>query len=116
MKKTLSLILAVIMCVCCLASCGGSEAKTAYDLYNNAMKAFEKGVDMVMTMNMNVAGQDVETTMNIKGGKDAYEISMNMAEMSMSYIYVDGFMYMDMLGQKVKQEVSLEEFRELIKP
>ena len=115
MKRTLSLILAVILSVFCLASCGGEEAKSAYDLYNNAMKAYENGIDLKLTMTMNVAGQEVETVMNMKGGKDAYEIQMDVEGMAVNAVYVDGVMYMDMdLGamgsQKFKQELSLEEF------
>ncbi len=116
MKKTLSLILSVILCVLCLVSCGGNEANSAYDLYNNAMKAYENGIDLKLTMTMDIAGEKVETVMNMKGGKDAYEIQMEVEGMAVNAVYVDGVMYMDMdlgeLGgvQKFKQELSLEEF------
>jgi outer membrane lipoprotein-sorting protein len=113
MKRTFSLLLAVILSVLCLVSCGESE--NAYDLYNKAIKAAENGMEATITMTINVQGQKIETKMDIKASKEAYEIAMNVEGMDVVAIYTDGVMYMDMdmgvLGtQKIKQEISLEEF------
>jgi hypothetical protein len=79
MKRTFSLLLAVILSVLCLVSCGESE--NAYDLYNKAIKAAENGMEATITMTINVQGQKIETKMDIKASKEAYEIAMNVEGM-----------------------------------
>lgn len=116
MKRTLSLLLAVILSVFCLASCGDEITSEAYDLYVNAMKAFDKGIDLKLTMTISAAGNDTTTTMNMKGCKDAYELQMDVDGAAVYAVLVDGVMYMNMdlgkLGiQKYKQEIgSVDEF------
>ncbi len=129
MKKLLAIILAALMCAS-LAACGEgatpqSDATNAeaYGIMQAAQQLMETAgsysMDMDMVMNMEVAGQKVDVTVDgdmnmVTSSPTEIEFLMNMKtaaagqEMTVVIYFKDGFAYMDTSGQKMKIAMDLE--------
>ncbi len=122
MKKVLAFLLGAVLLVS-FASCGkdgDSSAKTPEEVYSAAvaklseLKALDMGADMTITMESEGAsisiGVDLVMKMLQKGDDDFdMEMSMNSdmfgQTLDFKVYYVDGVMYTDIMGQKVKMEM-----------
>ncbi|MDL2219855.1 hypothetical protein LJC04_05965 [Ruminococcaceae bacterium OttesenSCG-928-O06] len=120
MKKTVSLLLIVLMALCFVA-CGGEEAKTPYQLYVDANQkmtdagSFAADAHMLISMSMMGQTMDMEMDTTIKTiTRSETDIDMEML-MTMSYAgmtidttayYTDGYMYALAMGQKQKQKMD----------
>ena len=121
MKKLASMLLVLVM-VFALAACGGQSAdpKEAYQAAVEKNAALTS-VDFQMDANMTVksSGLSVPVTYSVgmkmdRADEENPEFAMNM-KMDMTGItfemhiyYRDGYVYMDVLGQKVKQAMDMQ--------
>ncbi len=126
MKKILSALLCAMMVVSMVA-CDSAPSITPEELYNQVMNdsmgiktadvssnivmnmsAPSQGLEMDMTMDMDVL-MDMTDEENIKFYSSAKTNTMGM-ELDIISFYADGYQYMEMMGQKMKQEMPLETF------
>lgn len=117
MKKVVSFVLALTLCLC-LAACGG-EQKDASALYKSAITKMDKdSMAAKMAVNMTVKAGTASTDVNMemdfatKGTGDAATMAMKMKAgaqgmtIDMGVYLTDGYYYMDVLGIKMKQSVK----------
>ena len=133
--KKLTLVLSVLLvCALLLTSC--AQQKDAYDLYIEMTEAMQdvKSADASadIDMKMIISGEEFdigikmdmqqvvrsETDIELKADMtiDLGSIGalIGMKEISMHMYFVDGFMYYDMLGQKIKMDIDIEEAVEML--
>lgn len=130
--KTRNRVLAVLMALALvlgLAACGGGgdKAQTPQEVYAAALAKMNElgGMDasMDMTMNMSDGTDSMDITMEADiriqdMNKDTMvlDMSMDMGVMGMTMTvqayYADGYYLMDMMGQKMKYAMSLDEATE----
>ncbi len=111
MKKLLSIILVLTMCLG-LCSCSFLENVTAASLYAKAVKTLSEAenyeADCKMTMGIGILGINMDMTFDINmklAGKNM-QVYMNILEQEVISTYLDGFMYVDILGQSIKYSVD----------
>lgn len=121
MRKTALILAAFIILTVCLSSC---ETETAYETYYNAYTKTAVLNDVDMTLSgeymVTVAGitYTIPLTANIKAAKDsegnpvlditATYTSMNF-EITAKCVYSDGWIYIDIFGQKYKKRIVYNE-------
>lgn len=124
MKKVISMLMAVLMIVS-MAACSGSgekensTGKDPKELYKEASEKMEKleemDTKMVMKMDMSAAGQSVTMNMDvdIQSSKDGLAMKMSMdaagQNVDMNMWYKDNYLYMDVMGQKMKMASTEED-------
>ncbi|MCL2337062.1 MAG: hypothetical protein FWC60_06545 [Firmicutes bacterium] len=135
MKKKLLVVGLVAIIALLVSACGGKSAtptggapetsKSAYQLFSEASKTLQdaksSSMDMDVKMDIDAAGQKetVGITGNVKQAnfstdKPEMEISMDMSMggqtiQNIKAFYTDGYYYMDMMGQKVKMAMPVED-------
>ena len=117
MKKR---ILILVLAIACLFSFAACKKDTAYSLFNEANTKMTEatGVEAKVTVDMKMTGGDEnmeqKITMDIKVNGDdmamVLEMAMEDETMKVPVTYVDGVMYMEQAGMKIKSEVDAEDF------
>lgn len=130
MKKIVAVLLSVAM-LFALSSCakkddGGDKAELSKNYAAATQKTSEltaMDADVNMKMNMEAAGEKMDMSMKMKvqatpkgenDGDMAMKISMDAQGQSveMGMYYTEGYMYMDILGQKMKAKVDMDDAEE----
>ena len=123
-KKRVSMWLIVLLMVCSLMGCSKEKELTPEDVY---VAAYEKiysvpGIDVEMDMDMSMAAEGETMEMGLKAdllmeNPNSEEMKMDM-KMTMNMLgigidvqayYVDGYYLMDMMGQKIKYLMPMDE-------
>ncbi len=124
-------IIGCLLTLAVMVTATGCESTSPEEIYNTAMNSFSEVeyVDMStstdMTMSMPSAGVDMEVTMDmeIKGDYSDKEnikfqadtkMSMMGMDIEMDTFYVDGYQYMEMMGQKMKVATPIDEYMSTI--
>lgn len=106
-KKILALAMALVLCLS-LASCGLGDKLTAFGLYSKAVKDFENAggyeANATITMDMQILKISMDMNMKQNGKNSAIVTSMNGETIS-TVVTVDGVMYSDTAGYKVKSTI-----------
>jgi hypothetical protein len=132
MKKTAVVLFILALCLGILASCNSDSdvdtKQSAYDLYqlaNSKFDSVEMSVDLTMTMEADgielvilsngivkevirsETDFDMESNMKISISSDLLgELLAELTEMQMQMYYKDGYLYQELLGQKMKTAIS----------
>lgn len=103
-KKILVLATALVLCLS-LVSCGLGNKLTAFGLYAKAAKNFAEAggfeADATITMDMQIIKVSMDMNIKQNGKNSAIVVSMNGEPISTA-VTVDGVMYTDTAGYKVK--------------
>ena len=133
MKKLVSVLSVLLMCALLLTSCAQKEA---YDLYvemNEAMLSVkssdvtadvivkmgtsEGDIDISMKMDMQqIARSETDIDLKMDMIMDLGEVGaeIGMPQMQMNMYFTGGWMYYDMMGQKIKMQIDLENAMEMV--
>ncbi|MCI8403075.1 MAG: hypothetical protein HFI38_13465 [Lachnospiraceae bacterium] len=121
-KRGLALVLALVLMLG-LTACGGKK-QTPQDVYNEAlaklreMSSLDGNMEMTMSMTDGTEALEISMESEIKIqdlNKESMLMDMKMSigmmgiSMDLQTYYVDGYFLMDMMGQKVKYKMPLEE-------
>ena len=125
--KTRNRVLAALMALVLafgLTACGGGKEQTPQEVYAAALakmselSSMDADIDLTMNMTDGTDSMDITMAMGMKVqdlNKDtmAMDMSMDVSLMGMTMTiqayYADGYYLMDMMGQKVKYAMSMEE-------
>lgn len=112
MKRTFCVILATVVFALSLCSCALFDAVTAYGLYSKAMKTFKEAggfeADCVVSLSMNVLGQEVLTSygVNVKQNGSNVKMTMDSEGLVTETTMIDRTVYVNAVGQKLKYTIS----------
>lgn len=125
MKRIIAIIVSLSICLSMLAACDNPNLdKNAYELYQNMTKAMAevKSIDMDMSMTMSITADELNESMSISGNMKQVTLSETNIEMatnlqtsmsgitlSMNLYYKEGTAYIDIMGQKIKSPMSIDE-------
>lgn len=125
MKKIVAVLLSVAM-LFALSSCAKNDGGDKAELSKNYAAATQKtaeltsmDADMDMKMNMEVGGEKMDMNMKMdimvaSEGENDGDMAMSMTmdaqgqKVEMGMYYTDGYMYMNLLGQKMKAKVDMQ--------
>lgn len=121
MKKISSILLSAVLVLSLLAGCA-SDPKAALMKAvekNNTLTSYESNMDIKMKVETAGVTMDMPITGNVKvaqkDGKMVMSTDMNMetmgVKMAIKIYMADNFMYMDILNQKMKMEVPMDELQ-----
>jgi len=123
MKKFILLLTVAVLCLA-MAACGNKDAAQAFEIYSQMEEtvanasSLEMVIDGAMVMSSGSESIDVAVGVNMKqvirSETDVdLEMTMDMAYTGMSLTsviyYKDGYMYQDIMGQKLKTVADVEE-------
>lgn len=115
MKRTVCVVLSMVILALSLSSCALFEAVTAYGLYSKAMKTIEEAggfeADCNIEIKMNILGQEVITSekLNVKQNGDNIETTTEVEGETVVLTVVDGVLYGRLGDEKVKFTVTPEQ-------
>ena len=132
MKKIIRILMALMVILTVVGCDSKTTTQSPKDIYNNAVKASRNAEYVDMTTNTDIAftstteGLDMDISMTVDYLSDSsdkdnlkflFELKTNMfgQDSEMSAYYMDGYAYAEILGQKIKMKISLEEFQDIAK-
>ena len=132
MKKIIRILMTLMVILTVVGCDSKTTTQSPKDIYNNAVKASRNAEYVDMTMNTNMAftstteGLNMDISMTVDSLSDfsdkdnlkfLFESKSNMfgQETEMNAYYMDGYTYVEMMGQKLKMKISLEEFQAIAK-
>ncbi len=111
-KRILAVLLAAVLALS-LCSCELAEKLTAYGLYAKAVKTLEEAggfeANGKISIGFESAGISMDMDMHIKQNGERIATEVGLFGITATTTYIDGFVYMETLGQKIKYSVPEED-------
>ncbi len=121
--KIATLMLAIIMIMSLVTACDATTTDPVELQANAALKLLEAPYIMTMDMKYSSDNEDVNDILSLAGSSTKIEMNidgtnfiMTMSAMGeeMSYTFYDSYIYMELMGMKIKSEVDREEVDDMI--
>ena len=126
MKKTMKILIALMVAITVVGCDSKTTTQASKDIYNNAVEASRNAEYVDMTTNTDIVFTSTTEDLNMdmsmtvdylsdSSDKDnlklLFEIKTNMLgqETEMTTYYMDGYSYAEIMGQKFKMKIPLEE-------